>query len=91
MLDVKIKSPFKQLHSYLYSFSLEKLHSLVNLKNFAFLYCHYYQEQIIHKNQVENKKSMQKHYTTYVEAFNLILRLCKETLKKALINMESKA
>ena len=45
---------------------------------------------IIAKNRIESKKTMLKHYSTYIEAFNLILRLCKETLKKCYLELESK-
>ena len=34
---------YKEIHSYLYSFSLEKLNNLVNLKYFAYFYSHYFQ------------------------------------------------
>ena len=45
---------------------------------------------IVIKNRVENKKTMLKHYCTYIEAFNLILRLCKETLKKSFMELQDK-
>lgn len=38
---------FKTIHSYLYSFSLEKLNNLVNLKYFAFFFCHYFKDGIM--------------------------------------------
>jgi hypothetical protein len=52
---------FKIFHSYLYSFSLEKLYILVNLELFAFFYCYYYQHVILDQKRIEKKKSMKKH------------------------------
>ena len=69
------------VHSNLYSFSLEKLYSLVYLVNFSFLYCHYFKVSILNSGRIERKKSMSKHYGSYIEAYNLVLRLCKETLE----------
>ena len=46
---------FKTIHSYLYSFSLEKLNNLVNLKYFAFFYCHYFKEGIVEGQRIERK------------------------------------
>ena len=67
---------FKTIHSYLYSFSLEKLNNLVNLKYFAFFYCHYFKEGIIGEQRIEKKETMSKHFESYTEACNLILTLC---------------
>ena len=67
---------FKTVHSYLYSFSLEKLNNLVNLKYFAFFYCHYFKEGIVAGKRLERKETMRKHLTSYTEACNLILHLC---------------
>ena len=75
---------FKTIHSYLYSFSLEKLNNLVNLKYFAFFYCHYFKEGILVERRIENKQTMSKHYESYTEACNLILALCQETLKRSI-------
>lgn len=69
----------------MYSFSLEKLNSLVSLKYFAFIYSHYFNVMINNRNRIESKKTMFKHYCSYIEAFNLVLRLSKETLKKVYI------
>ena len=46
---------FKTIHSYLYSFSLEKLNNLVNLKYFAFFYCHYFKDGILAGQRIEKK------------------------------------
>lgn len=43
---------------------------------------------ILRRNRIENKKTMNKHYCSYIEAFNLILRLSKDTLKKEYISLE---
>jgi len=77
---------FKTIHSYLYSFSLEKLNNLVNLKYFAFFYCHYFKDGILGGQRIERKQSMCKHFKSYTEAINLILALCQDTLKRSIEN-----
>lgn len=76
---------FKTIHSYLYSFSLEKLNSLVNLKYFAFLFCIYFRDGIVKERRIENKDTMNKHFNSYTEACNLILKLCQYTLMRTVI------
>lgn len=75
---------FKIFHSYLYSFSLEKLYILVNLELFAFLYCHYYRHVVLDQKRIEKKKSMKKHASSYTEAANLVLKLSQKTLAQTL-------
>ena len=75
---------FKTVHSYLYSFSLEKLNNLVNLKYFAFFYCHYFKEGVLASHRIERKSTMRKHFTSYASACNLILRLCQDTLRRSI-------
>eukprot|EP00347_Sterkiella_histriomuscorum_P020959 403335800 len=75
------------LHTYMYSFSLEKLNMLVNLDFFAFFYVHYFQEKIVKQNRIQNKDSMKKHQEQYIDACNLILRLCQKSLSKKLAKM----
>ena len=78
------KLSYKTVHSYLYSFSLEKLNHLVNLKYFALFFCHYFNEGILAGRRVERKQTMRKHYASYTAACNLILKLCQETLRKSM-------
>jgi hypothetical protein len=68
---------------------LEKLNSLVNLKFFAFFYCYYFEQGIIRGRRIENKDTMRKHFASYTEACNLILRLCQETLRRSIEEDES--
>jgi hypothetical protein len=72
---------FKTIHSYLYCFSLEKLNNLINLKYFAFFFCHYFKHGILDGNRLIRKPSIRKHLDSYTEAYNLILSLCQETLR----------
>lgn len=72
---------YKTIHTYLYSFSLEKLNNLINLKYFAFFFCHYFKHGILNGKRIERKLSMRRHMASYTEACNLILSLCQETLK----------
>jgi len=78
------KLSYKTVHSYLYSFSLEKLNHLVSLKYFALFFCHYFNEGILAGRRVERKQTMRKHYASYTAACNLILKLCQETLRKSM-------
>jgi hypothetical protein len=77
---------FKTIHSYLYSFSLEKLNNLVNIKYFAFFFCHYFKDRIVSGQGLERKSSMNKHLKSYTDACNLILVLCQDTLSRAIDN-----
>eukprot|EP00347_Sterkiella_histriomuscorum_P021751 403332891 len=80
---------FKIFHSYLYSFSLEKLYILVNLELFAFFYCYYYQHVVLEQKRIEKKKSMKKHSQAYTDAANLVLRLSQKTLKESLVRYQN--
>jgi hypothetical protein len=82
--EVRTTLSFKTIHSYLYSFSLEKLNNLVNLKYFAFFFCHYFKDGVLAGGRLEKKASMLKHIKSYTEACNLILTLCQDTLRRSL-------
>ncbi|CDW73140.1 UNKNOWN [Stylonychia lemnae] len=86
MSDITESEPTKYeiLHAYMYSFSLEKFHALVNLDHFSYFYCFYFEQQIIKNDRIKQKDSMNKHSEQYIEACNIILKLCKKSLSKKL-------
>ncbi|CDW74741.1 UNKNOWN [Stylonychia lemnae] len=75
-----------QIQYHLYSFSLGKLENLMNQFQFSFFFVQYYQLALVQNNIVGQKPTMAKNQCYYVEAYNLLLRGCQQTLKKFQIN-----
>ncbi|CDW84664.1 UNKNOWN [Stylonychia lemnae] len=78
------KKKFQTIHSYLYQFSLERLSSLIDLFQFAFLFCNYFQEAIVPTNRFQNKSQHQINQVAYVQTCNQLLDLCQKTLHNSL-------
>ncbi|CDW84080.1 UNKNOWN [Stylonychia lemnae] len=56
------------INRYLYQFTLARLSELINLPQFAYLYCNYYEEQILSPEQNNTKASLYLNRSAYLRS-----------------------
>eukprot|EP00347_Sterkiella_histriomuscorum_P000372 403376117 len=74
---------FKLVHSYLYSFSLDKLSDSINQFQFAYFFCNYYQINVQPNDHTVFRNNQQPNQASaFRKTCDQLLQLCQRTILK---------